>query len=121
MMNDHEIASMLLKDLGISFDTKEQNDTALTFVTFQLHMLKVFCRKNRQYGNSFEEVGAKGAYIEIQAKHARLRELLWRADEESIAHNHGDIQQNSLDLSVYGVLLCMCIAAGNVYGVDGNG
>jgi len=83
-----------------------------------LHMLKVFVRKNKQYGNSFEEVGAKGAYIEIQAKHARLRELLWKADAESIAQHLGDIQQNSLDLSIYGVILCMCMAAGNVYGVD---
>jgi len=113
---DRALFNEAIISLGITFETDEQREIAESAFGEMMHMFTVFCRKNKQYGNAFVETGARGTFIEIHAKYARLRSLLWRASDEKIARQMGDIIQNTLDLSVYGVLQCLLVRAGNING-----
>jgi hypothetical protein len=81
-----------------------------------LRAYKTFLRKNMVYGNSFGEVGAKGCFIEIHAKFARLKTLLWKSEEAQITKVKEDAIQNAVDLMVYALCMIHCLKEGNVYG-----
>lgn len=114
---EHELFERMLCEAGYPLDAARR-EVAWEIWEQMLKSFRVFLRKNKQYGNSFIEVGARGAYIETHAKYNRLRELVWKQDEMGILNSSGDIVQNAMDMSIYAQLMVYCIHHKNILGED---
>lgn len=86
--------------------------------------LATFNEKNKERGDIFKAVGAKGAYLEIRTCTARLRKLIWDQGEVP-AQDWWDnwmpeVKNVCEDLRNFSVMLQMCAEEFNLDGREFN-
>ena len=76
--------------------------------------LKLYLRKNRDYGSSFKKYGLKGIVNSIGVKSSRLDNLVWFGEEVEVKGE--PVSDTLIDLIVEAGLGIMCLEKNNLNG-----
>lgn len=80
----------------------------------------LFASRNAEYGDNWKTLGGIAMFVEMNAKWARLKRVIW--DGQGVVKPE-EIKDWIRDLNLYGDLLLFCIEDENLWGegYEGNG
>lgn len=73
-------------------------------------------RKEKDYGSTWVQLGAKGLMVYLRAKAGRLWNLLWKGNAQAVKDEA--IRDTLIDLINYCLFILYCLDTGNMLGED---